>query len=285
MRGYHIRVLVHRKQDPNSKVEEFIPEHLFSKLPAQKPKSTQRRAASAETSKNDYRFGFIRIDWMDIEDVGSSSSHIKKNKDPGRGALFVPVEHNMTLILLGPAQATFIPNKRTKTGSTDLPEGVVHLFRDSASILSSEALEATAAASTVSSNADCDGVMVGVLAVPSWMTPSDFLSFVAPASEGMSHIRIIRCVSLKCFTPFIDISSEILRRIVPSWLSNLTPLPKHASFQKHIMANPLITCRFVHSLLRMACLDDAESRKFVTSCMCCQYRYRQTILSLRLFRA
>ena len=63
--------------------------HLFSKLPAQKPKSTQRRAAPAETPKNDYRFGFIRIDWMDIEDVGSSSSHIKRNKDPGRGALLV----------------------------------------------------------------------------------------------------------------------------------------------------------------------------------------------------
>jgi BRCA1-associated protein len=103
------------------------------------------------------------------------------------------------LILLGPAQATFVPNKHTKTSSTNLPEGVVHIFRDSASALSSEVLEATVAASTVSSNADCDGVMVGVLAVPSWMTPSDFLSFVAPASEGMSHIRIIRCVLLQCF--------------------------------------------------------------------------------------
>lgn len=104
------------------------------------------------------------------------------------------------LILPGPAQATFIPNKHTKTGSTDLPEGVVHIFRDSASTLSSEALGTTAAASTVSSNADCDGVMLGVLAVPSWMTPSDFLSFAAPASEGMSHIRIIRCVLLQYFT-------------------------------------------------------------------------------------
>lgn len=82
MRGYHIRILLH----PNSKVEEFIPEHIFSKLSAQKPKSTQRRAASAGTPKNDYRFGFIRIDWMDIENVGSSSSHIKAQ---GRGALLV----------------------------------------------------------------------------------------------------------------------------------------------------------------------------------------------------
>ncbi len=44
-------------------------------------------------------------------------------------------------------------------------------------------------------NADSDGSMVGVLAVPSWMPPSDFLAFVAPAQEGMSHLRMIRCVS------------------------------------------------------------------------------------------
>jgi len=44
-------------------------------------------------------------------------------------------------------------------------------------------------------SADSDGYMVGVLAVPSWMTPSDFLAFVAPAQEGMAHLRMIRYVS------------------------------------------------------------------------------------------
>ena len=33
---------------------------------------------------------------------------------------------------------------------------------------------------------------VAVLAVPSWMSPSDFLAFVAPAAEGMKHLRLIR---------------------------------------------------------------------------------------------
>lgn len=110
---------------------------------------------------------------MDIE---ASSTVSRKNRDQGQG----------------PSQATFVPTKHTKTGSTNLPEGVVHVFRDAASILSSEALEATASTSSVSSDADCDGVMLGVLAVPSWMTPFDFLSFVAPASDGMTHIRIVR---------------------------------------------------------------------------------------------
>ena len=43
-------------------------------------------------------------------------------------------------------------------------------------------------------NADSDGYMVGVLAVPHWLTPSDFLAFVAPAQEGMSHLRMVRWV-------------------------------------------------------------------------------------------
>ena len=46
-------------------------------------------------------------------------------------------------------------------------------------------------------NADSDGYMVGVLAVPSWMTPSDFLAFVAPAQEDMSHLRMVRWVSCR----------------------------------------------------------------------------------------
>jgi BRCA1-associated protein len=45
---------------------------------------------------------------------------------------------------------------------------------------------------TSSSDDASDGVMLGVLAVPSWMTPSDFLAFVAPAAESIAHLRIIR---------------------------------------------------------------------------------------------
>jgi BRCA1-associated protein len=52
-------------------------------------------------------------------------------------------------------------------------------------------------------SSDSDGYMVGVLAVPSWMTPSDFLAFVAPAQEGMAHLRMIRCVSRIVFINLI----------------------------------------------------------------------------------
>lgn len=98
----------------------------------------------------------------------------------------------------GPAEATFIPHTRRKSGSTNLPEGVVHIFRDGSSKPNPEELEAKIAelSSTNVVDDDSDGIMLGVLAVPSWMTPSDFLEFVAPAVEGISHLRIIRYVSL-----------------------------------------------------------------------------------------
>ncbi|TFY75304.1 hypothetical protein EWM64_g8709 [Hericium alpestre] len=41
-------------------------------------------------------------------------------------------------------------------------------------------------------NADTDGVMLAILAVPAWMMPADLLAFVAPAAEGMAHVRILR---------------------------------------------------------------------------------------------
>lgn len=37
--------------------------------------------------------------------------------------------------------------------------------------------------------------IVAVLAVPAWMTPSDFLAFVAPVADTMKHLRLVRDVS------------------------------------------------------------------------------------------
>ncbi|EPQ56439.1 zf-UBP-domain-containing protein, partial [Gloeophyllum trabeum ATCC 11539] len=93
---------------------------------------------------------------------------------------------------------SFIPHARTKTGSTNLPEGVVHVFRqpsDAAPINDDPERSSSSSAARDDSalqHIDSDGVMMGVLAVPSWMTPSDFLAFVAPAADGMAHLRMIR---------------------------------------------------------------------------------------------
>ena len=66
-------------------------------------------------------------------------------------------------------------------------------------------------------NADSDGYMVGVLAVPSWMTPSDFLAFVAPAQEDMAHLRMIRWVSrTKYLHSFYEVRSSHNRDTAPN---------------------------------------------------------------------
>lgn len=53
-----------------------------------------------------------------------------------------------------------------------------------------------------------DGVTLGVLAVPSWMTPSDFLAFVAPAAEGMAHLRLVRSVVLPVSRFWLIVTSQ-----------------------------------------------------------------------------
>lgn len=91
-------------------------------------------------------------------------------------------------------EATFVPTSRSKSGSTNLPEGIVHIFRDAGDRPEPQRL-ANGTPETLAESEDA-GVTLGVLAVPSWMTPSDLLTFIGPAVECVAHLRIIRFVSL-----------------------------------------------------------------------------------------
>lgn len=100
--------------------------------------------------------------------------------------------NDLRMTFVGPVEATFVPSSRSKSGSTNLPEGVVHIFRDTGNRPAPDEL-AELTSETLPEGEDA-GVTLGVLAVPSWMTPSDFLTFIGPASEGIAHLRIIRFV-------------------------------------------------------------------------------------------
>ncbi|KAK7031397.1 RING finger protein ETP1 [Favolaschia claudopus] len=169
MRGYHIRISVQQRnpQLPN----ESTPTSIFAKLPSHTPKPTTRRTATFNPRNKDYRFGPIRLDWIDFEMTEKMSG---KAREYGGQT----------------ATAVFIPNEIAQSGSTNLPEGTVHLFREGPTT-SSDGPKASSSSVTADSP-EFDGVMLGVLAVPSWMAPSDFLAFVAPAAEGITHLRIIR---------------------------------------------------------------------------------------------
>lgn len=63
---------------------------------------------------------------------------------------------------------------------------------------------------------DANGVVLSVLAVPSWMTPSDFLAFVAPAAQGMSHIRMIRSTSFLLAAQCVNLIILVFRDTAPN---------------------------------------------------------------------
>lgn len=201
--GYHIRLQVLKPSQtaPTSSSYQrshldssiFIPSSIFQPLPAHPPKQTGRRytfhlprdqapeeAKESESAYKDYRFGRLRVDWVDFDDMdanGLTRSGSKKDKG----------QHSRG----GPATGKFTP-ARTKSGSTNLPEGIVHIYREPPQDPVTDRHPVSEGQETSACSSEWDGTTLGVLAVPSWMTPSDFLSFVAPAAEGMAHLRMIR---------------------------------------------------------------------------------------------
>ncbi|KAF9480521.1 zf-UBP-domain-containing protein [Pholiota conissans] len=243
-RGYHIRIVLNPENTPTASSsssssltpESFIPASLFQPLPNHSPKSSLRRNTLSRPPKpqQDYRLGPISVDWIDLDHMGTV---VHTSKDKGRGR--------------GPAEATFVPHTRKKIGSTNLPEGTVHVFRDGSGKPTPEELEAKVEQMSLAErlDEDSDGIMLGVLAVPSWMTPSDFLDFVAPAVDGISHLRIIRD-----FAP--NRSIVILKFMNPADASEFIEAYNGKPFNS---MEPEI-CHVVHVLSVVIDVDDAVSQ-------------------------
>ncbi|EIN03806.1 zf-UBP-domain-containing protein [Punctularia strigosozonata HHB-11173 SS5] len=183
MLGYHIRIAFNKSQASHSQSDNVIvPESIFQTLPSHSKLPRSQGREDTFESGTDYRLGPISIDWMDIDQ--SSDVQQRKTSVSGKERQRQPTR--------GTATASFIERSRSKCGTTYLPEGVVHVYRDSAPPHTVRDQEFPALPSSAIGNADVDGVMLGVLAVPSWMNPSDFLAFVAPAADGITHLRMIR---------------------------------------------------------------------------------------------
>lgn len=216
--------------------DQFVPTSLFEPLPSHPPRTTARRntvhhpnqgpESSRDIGKSperlDFRLGPLRVDWVDFEEPLPMESPVTKKNTVGkeregkaRGVYCTAYTHScssgnnflsLPIISGGPATASFIPS-RSKSGSTNLPEGIVHIYREPPTSTYAKAASGSASPplpppvaipGKSTESAEPDGVLMGVLAVPSWMTPSDFLTFVAPAAEGMAHLRMIRYVPCPC---------------------------------------------------------------------------------------
>jgi hypothetical protein len=89
MRGYHIQIVIHSNPPLSSSslfpnTDTFIPTSIFQHLPAQPPKHTARRHALFNPKHKDYRYGPIRLDWIDFDNMGTVAVN-GKEKEHGRG--------------------------------------------------------------------------------------------------------------------------------------------------------------------------------------------------------
>ncbi|CAC9893389.1 unnamed protein product [Aureobasidium pullulans] len=121
----------------------------------------QDKEASSEAATRDWRYGPVTVESIDME----------ANKTPSSGL------HT---------KAVYVPSAPK---ATDVGWGVVHLYRDSQE---TAALEHSLAKEDVDFDPQqCNTLCI--LAVPSWMMPSDLLGFVGDqAREDVSHFRLIR---------------------------------------------------------------------------------------------
>ncbi|EIM23993.1 zf-UBP-domain-containing protein [Wallemia mellicola CBS 633.66] len=93
-----------------------------------------------------------------------------------------------------PPIAKYYPSARE--GEVDMT-GVVHLFKDSRSLEESDSdvmneLNYIQTSTSAGGGSTERNAIVGILAVPSSMSPSDLLEFIRPALDAISHIRILR---------------------------------------------------------------------------------------------
>ncbi|KAI9806786.1 MAG: hypothetical protein M1825_006244 [Sarcosagium campestre] len=149
---------------------------------------------------DDWRFGPISIESIDMAAVTpdaarhhrtKSSGFVNSAAGPGPGSLV--------------SKGVFVPSDPK---NTELGWGIVHLYRDgeetpglystdgntsSSKAAGSEASLSPLAASKSKEVPSDDCTTLCILAVPSYLTPSDFLGFVGPKTgEDVSHFRMIR---------------------------------------------------------------------------------------------
>ncbi|KAF9786273.1 zf-UBP-domain-containing protein [Thelephora terrestris] len=221
MRGYHIRIRVTVKPATKSPAkattwaaDTFIPKSVFENLPAHTPRETSRNNAILGSKRRDYRYGPIRIDWLDLKSSPPTTSSIEKPlKKPKGGIERVTMDNAPTMSASGngkekdtrnrsgPIVGKFVPKPdKTKVedcpdqphGSTNLPEGIVHIFRDPPPRANVGTQDESLTNDENNTELGADDNTLAVLAVPSWMTPADFLSFVEPAADSIVHLRMIR---------------------------------------------------------------------------------------------
>ncbi|KAF9436621.1 hypothetical protein BGZ76_003462 [Entomortierella beljakovae] len=203
------------QQSLHKKVKDTLPE--TEQLQKEICKSSVSTAASVSEldyitlvhpyAPEDYRLGQIEISSIDEqlpgptkEKSGSSKNKSSKNKKATASASTTPLARGSVKDMASHLNKNF--------QSSEPVEGILRLYKDTNEITTgkiqiqsgqNEELTSTSSAVTVDRERDSaqvihpeHGTTVCVLAVPSYMSPGDFLNFVGPVRSNVSHFRIIR---------------------------------------------------------------------------------------------
>ncbi|CAE6440576.1 unnamed protein product [Rhizoctonia solani] len=180
MLSYHIVISLLRFDKDSTNTH--IPTSLFEPLPSHShlatssadPTPLEASLISANPSK-DYRLGSVGVTWVDfMSKDGDSRSEMSNMKRTGSA--------------FRAASGKFVPTKEIRSGITNLSQGVVHLLRESRG---PPRKEADAPPKLLEEFSHQDGTVLAILAVPSYIGPSDLLAWTSPAAEGIQHLRIV----------------------------------------------------------------------------------------------
>ena len=158
----------------------LLPERTLNRNHIPKSPTLAPAKRSNEAAANDWRYDVVSIESIDMERTAASKAGVGAQAKNGTSGLHT--------------KAVYVPSD-PKT--TEIGWGLVHLYRDSeeSSFLDSDtALTGRRSLDKARDDFDPDGcTTLCILAVPSWMMPSDLLGFVGDqAREDVSHFRLIR---------------------------------------------------------------------------------------------
>lgn len=172
----------------------------MSKLITTQAETSCKKAKETQSTENSPPGSHEQLDWrfgkIAVESIDMSSEEV-----PVLGARSVPTQRKKAPAASTPlvggtaAKAHFVP---LETKNTEFGYGVVHLYRD---VLETPGIYTPASKKKggedngeLQENEDEDALTtVAILAVPSYMTPSDFMGFVGEETrDTVSHFRMIR---------------------------------------------------------------------------------------------
>lgn len=163
--------------------------------------STSSYCRTTSDINKDLRFGGISVTYIDplLEDPfrelkNSVNSAILRRTSISNTDMERASSSTQSTTTPSPPIAKYYPSARE--GEVDMT-GVVHLFKDSRSLEESDSdvmneLNYIQTSTSAGGGSTERNAIVGILAVPSSMSPSDLLEFIRPALDAISHIRILR---------------------------------------------------------------------------------------------